>query len=116
MRAKPVVLRERARLDIEESADFYLDEGGESVALRFIDALEHAVGHIARHPGTGSPRYAHALNLEGLRCWQLTRFAHLVFYVEHDDHIDVWRVLSERRDIPAWIQEPPGQTGPARGS
>ena len=29
-----------------------------------------------------------------------------VFYVERDDHIDVWRVLHAQRDIPAWMQEP----------
>jgi toxin ParE1/3/4 len=31
-----------------------------------------------------------------------------VFYVERPDHIDVWRVLHDTRDIPAWMQEPDG--------
>ena len=69
-------------------------------------ALEKAYAHIARHPATGSPRYAHELNLPGLRDWPLTRYPHLVFYVEHPDQIDVWRVLHGQRDIPAWMQEP----------
>jgi toxin ParE1/3/4 len=46
------------------------------------------------------------LNLPGLRSWPLTRFPHLVFYVERPEHIDVWRVLHGRRDIPVWMQEP----------
>jgi toxin ParE1/3/4 len=29
-----------------------------------------------------------------------------VFYVERDDHVDVWRILHGQRDIPAWMQEP----------
>lgn len=44
-----------------------------------------------------------AINLLGLRFWALTRYPHLVFYIERDDHIDVWRVLHGRRDIPAWL-------------
>lgn len=28
---------------------------------------------------------------------------HLVFYLEREDHIDVWRILHGRRDIPATL-------------
>lgn len=34
------------------------------------------------------------------------RYPYLVFYAEHDRHIDLWRILHSRRDIPAWMQEP----------
>ena len=81
------------------------DEGATGAALGFIDAVEHAFTHISRQPGTGSPRYAHELNLPGLRTWLLTPYPHLVFYLERPDHIDVWRVLHGRRDIPAWLLE-----------
>ena len=47
----------------------------------------------------------HELNLPGLRFWPLTRYPHLVFYVERPDHIDVWRVLHGTRDIPQWMVE-----------
>jgi len=58
--------------------------------------LEQAYAHIGRHPATGSPRYAHELNLPGLRL-SLTRSPHLVFYVERPEHIiDVWRLLHDR--------------------
>jgi toxin ParE1/3/4 len=69
-----------------------------------IDTLEKAYTHISRHPATGSQRYAHDLNLPGLRFWPLTRYPHSVFYIEKADHIDVWRVLHGQRDIPAWLQ------------
>jgi toxin ParE1/3/4 len=84
----------------------YLAEGAEAAAFGFIDALQKAYIHIARHPATGSPRNAHELNLAGLSFWPLTRYPHLVFHVERPDHIDVWRVLHGRLDIPAWMQEP----------
>ena len=106
MRAKPVVPREQAKQDVEDAVACYLGEDAESAALGFIDALEKAYAHIGRHPSTGSPRYAHELNLPGLRSWPLARYPYLVFYVERPDHIDVWRVLHGQRDIPAWMQEP----------
>jgi toxin ParE1/3/4 len=102
----PVVPREQARRDVEDAVSYYLAEHAGVIALGFIVALENAYRHIARHPATGSPRYAHELNLPGLRSWLLTRYPCLVFYVEHPDRIDVWRVLHVQRDIPAWMQEP----------
>jgi toxin ParE1/3/4 len=104
--AKPVVPRERAGQDIVEAIDHYLDEGGGRAAMAFVDAVEKAYGHISRWPASGSPRYAHELNLPGLRSWPLTRFPYLVFYFETDLGIDVWRVLHAQRDIPAWMNEP----------
>lgn len=105
MKTKPIIPREQASRDVDEAVTFYLREAGEAVAMGFVDVLEKAYGHIARYPATGSPRYAHELNLPGLRAWPLTRYPQLVFYVELPDHIDVWRVLHGQRDIPAWMQE-----------
>jgi toxin ParE1/3/4 len=104
--AKPVLPRAAANRDVEEAVDHYLTEAGEKAALGFIAALERAFGHIARHPATGSPRYAQELDLPGLRSWPLKRYPYLVFYVEQVDHCDVWRVLQSERHIPAWMQEP----------
>lgn len=106
MKAKHVVPREQAQQDVEDALAYYMAEDAESAALGFIDALEQAYSHIGRHPATGSPRYAHELNLPGLRSWPLTRYPYLVFYVERSDYVDVWRVLHGQRDIPAWMQDP----------
>ncbi len=104
MKSKPVIPRELANRDVDEALDHYLSDGAEQAALGFIEALEQAYTHIGRHPASGSPRYAHDLNLPGLRFWQLSRYPHLVFYIERTDRIDVWRVLHGQRDIPAWMQ------------
>ncbi|KXW57120.1 type II toxin-antitoxin system RelE/ParE family toxin [Ferrovum myxofaciens] len=106
MKSKPIIPRELANQDVEEAIAHYLGEDAEQAALGFIDSLEQAYAHISRHPASGSPRYAHELNLPGLRFWPLTRYPHLVFYTEHSDHIDVWRVLHGQRDIPAWMHQP----------
>jgi toxin ParE1/3/4 len=102
---KGIVPRELANRDVEEAIDHYLVEASAKVALRFVDELEKAYAHIARNPASGSPRYAHQLGLADLRFWPLGRYPYLVFYVERDEHIDVWRVLHEQRDIPAWMNE-----------
>lgn len=100
--------RAQARQDVEDAVAHHLAKDAEAAALGFIGALEKAYGRIGRHPATGSPRYAHELNLPGLCSWLLTRYHYLVFYVEHADHVDVWRVLHGQRDIPSWIREPEG--------
>jgi toxin ParE1/3/4 len=106
MKPKPVVLRRRAQQDVEEAVDYYRAESGAALAARFVAALEATIRAIAHHPSAGSPRYAHDLNLPGLRARLLRRFPYLVFYVERDDHIDLWRVLHAKRDIPTWMQGP----------
>ena len=106
MTAKPVILRALARQDVDEAVSHLLEAGGANVALSFIDALEAAFGHIARHPGSGSPRYGHELNLPGLRSRALKSYPYIVCYMEGDRLIDVWRVLHGRRDTPAWMSEP----------
>lgn len=101
MKAKPVIPRALANQDIEGAIVYHLEQ---QAALGFIDALEQA---DTRHPASGIGRYAHELELPGLLCWPLKRCPHLVFYVERDDHIDVWRVLHGARDIPEWLTESP---------
>lgn len=74
MKAKPVIPRVLANQDVEAAVDYYLSEDAEQAALGFIDALEKAYAHIARHPASGSSRYAHELDLPGLHCWPLKRY------------------------------------------
>jgi toxin ParE1/3/4 len=102
---KPVVLRKRAAQDTDEAIAYYLREADVNVAFAFVAALERAYGQIARHPTSGSLRYAHELDLPGLRYRTLRRFPYLVFYVDRTDRIDVWRVLHGERDISDWLRK-----------
>ncbi len=98
--AKSVIPRRLAELDIEAAIGFYLAELSPKAAVGFIDTLERAYAHIAQHPESGSLRYAIELDLPGLRFWAPKHYPYLIFYLEEDDYIDVWRVLHAHKDIP----------------
>lgn len=101
---KPATRSALAAVDVEAAVEFYLAESA-PVALRFIATLERAVLQIETHPESGSPRYAHELNLPQLRFWPLHRFPYALFYIEHSDHLDVIRCVHMRRDLPASLRE-----------
>lgn len=105
MVARSVRLRERAAIDIEQAAGHYLGEGGVDVALRFLEAVERAVGQIGRSPNSGSLRFSYELEIPGLRVRPVARFPYLVFYVVADELVDVWRILHSRRDIPSAVAD-----------
>lgn len=99
MKRKPVVLRARADADIDSALDHYLMEAPR-VVDRLLAALEKTVKAIEKHPAAGSPRYAMALGIPGLRHRPVGRFPYLVFYLEGPKDISVLRVLHVSRDIP----------------
>jgi toxin ParE1/3/4 len=103
VKSKPIIARALANWDVDAAIEHYLNENAKLAALGFIKALEQAYIDIGRHPATGSPRYAHELDLPGLRSWPLTRHPYLVFYIERAHYIDVWRVLHAQHDIPGWL-------------
>ena len=53
MTSPPVVLRARARQDVEEAVAHYRDNAGAAAAIGFVDRLEAAFGHIAGNPRSG---------------------------------------------------------------
>lgn len=105
MKSKALIQRALALVDIDQAVTHYLEQDAQAAARGFVDALERAYAHISKHAATGSPRYAHELGIPELRSWPLHKYPYLIFYVERTDHIDVWRVLHMKRDIPAWMAE-----------
>jgi toxin ParE1/3/4 len=106
--AKAVRLRSLAAIDVETVVDDLVTEAGPDVATRFVAATEAALGHIGRHPHHGTLRFSYELDIPQLRAWPITRFPYLVFNVETDNEIDVWRILHTRRDIAANLSDPGG--------
>ena len=102
---KPVFVAPLAQRDVDEAAAHYQDEAGEEVALRFLLAVGDALALLSRNPGIGSPRYATELKMPGVRCWPLRPWPQLVFYVERERTVDVFRVLHGARDVPATLGE-----------
>ena len=101
--AKAIELRQRAAGDIDAIIDHYRNEAGEAVALGFVGALETAFGYLGKHPQMGSLRISYELDIPDLRSWPLKGFPYLVFYVDTKTHLDVWRILHTRQDVPNWI-------------
>ena len=93
----------QAQADIEAALAYYQSEAPH-MAGNFLDALEKAVAHIERAPGTGSPRYAHALDIPGLRFRLVGKFPFALFYLEHEDCLLVIRLVHMSRDIPVSLQ------------
>jgi toxin ParE1/3/4 len=97
--AKPVLRRRSALRDTEERVIYYSREAGFDVANRFIDGLEAAYRIIGEGPGLGSPRHGHALGMPGLRSRLVRRFPYLIFYREHEVHIEILRILYARSNV-----------------
>lgn len=104
MTIKPVIPRDQAVHDVEHAIDYYLDEGAAQAASELIDGLQVAYRLIGRHPGVGSPRYGYELGIPDLRGRALQHFPYTVLYVARADHVDVLRVLQQRRDIPELLR------------
>lgn len=100
---KPSQLTATASADVERAFEHYLAEAGSDTAARWLDMVDAALRHIARHPGTGSPRYAEQLGLPGLRFWLTDVFPYAVFYVERETHTLIIRVLHQHADLPAHL-------------
>ena len=100
---KPAIRSALAEADILATLDRYAVEVPH-VLDRFVLALERAISRIEHHTGIGAPRYAHELNIPLLRFWVVTKFPYAVFYIEHDQHLAVIRVVHMSRDIPATLQ------------
>ena len=91
-------------MDVEEAITHLRGTADDAVALSFIDALEQGVNLITRSPNAGSSKFAYELGIPELRAWVLKRFPYVIFYVPHDDQVDIWRALHTRRHLPGAIQ------------
>jgi toxin ParE1/3/4 len=105
MIGKRLLLHPRASRDLHEISQYYQDEGGTLPLEALRSEVTRALRHISRAPGTGSPRYRPLLQVTDLRLWRLTKFPHLVFYLDRESSVHVVRVIHERRDIPRRFRE-----------
>ena len=73
------------------------------IAVDFISELEAAISHLTRYPFSGSLRFGYELDIPDLRSWSLKEFPYLIFYLPDEDHLDIWRVLHAKRDVPTHL-------------
>ncbi len=100
---KPAIRSASAEADIQAALEFYIAAAPHR-AEAFVTALEKTVQQIQLQPGIGSPRYAHELGIPMLRHWSVGRFPYLAFYIEHDDHLHLIRVVHMSRDLPETLR------------
>jgi len=99
MERKPSSWQAVALRDAEQIVDWYIAEAGDAVAARFMDALNETIASISEFPGLGSRRYAEQLGFDNLRFREIADFPYLIFYLDHESHVMIWRMLHRDRDL-----------------
>ena len=98
---KSAVLRPQALRDQQGEVRYHREEGGTRVAVKLANATNAALDQIELDPGIGSSTLGKLLGIPGLRTRRVAKFPLLWCYFERGDHLDVARLLGERRDIAA---------------
>lgn len=105
MNPKPVVLSDRALVELAQIVRRYSSTASADVARSFAGAVRDAVQHLRLFPATGSTRWDLPLYWPELRSWPVSGFPYLLLYAESDDTIDIYRILHNARDIPESLRE-----------
>lgn len=107
MTLRTVRINASAAADIDRTIDIYRSEAGAAISRRFVESLQKCLLLLAEFPETGSPRYAHSLNIDDLRSLQISGFPWTLFYIVKTD-VTVIRLLHSHSDIPAWLSDEKG--------
>lgn len=101
---KPIVRRPKAADDVESHATF-IAEGSIDAALRFLERAEQTIKGLALFPASGAPFPSSVPELAGMRTKLVKDFPnHVVFYIEHDESIEVVRVLRGGQDMSVEVE------------
>ncbi|MEQ1607175.1 MAG: type II toxin-antitoxin system RelE/ParE family toxin [Pyrinomonadaceae bacterium] len=104
--SKPVIPRMQAEDDLDQICEHFLSAAGTDAVVDCLLDFDKAIALISQFPGTGSPRYGYEASLEGMRYWPMKRFPYLIFYVETEHSLDVWRVMHSSMDIQSGLEDP----------
>lgn len=102
---KPAHLRPRARQDLADITRWYVENAGEAVAERFLAAALTVLQDASETPGLGSPAIGAELGVAGLRRVGVAGFRYSWIYLDGASSLDVARLLSDRQDINAELEE-----------
>ena len=101
---KPVVVRPRAGREIDDAAAYYAALNAD-LGASVYDEVDVALEILAEDSSIGSPRYSHIIQDVRLRVWPIARFPYLIFYLDHDELVEVVRFLHTHRDLPAALRD-----------
>jgi toxin ParE1/3/4 len=96
--------------DFDLQYRWYLEQAGEAVAERYLDAVLATLHLLASQPGLGRLRKFHHPTLRRIRSLRLSSsFAvHLIFYRDSSTALFAERLMHGARDLPRRLVEPPG--------
>ena len=102
---KKILLRPRAIQDLDDHCA-YISENNVETALHFFDSARSTIAQLARMPGMGSLFAIENSRLQGLRKWSVKDFRkYLIFYFEHDEVVEIVRIIYAMRDISSILEE-----------
>ena len=88
-----------ADADIDEQVLYLAEHAGESIARRFLAAVEHTCERIALFPGLGKRAELQQQRLRDVRWASVIGFRnHLIYYSSTNTEVSVLRVLHAARD------------------
>jgi len=114
-------------LELHRSEDFncdfdlqyrwYLEQAGEAVAERYLDALLATLRLLSTQPDSGLRRNFRNPALSELRSFRLSSpfEAHLIFYRHNSADLFAERLMHGARDLPRRLMEPPGSSAMKSG-
>jgi toxin ParE1/3/4 len=94
-----VIIRPKARRDINAVLVYYIETAGLDVARRFRKAATETFRELAEFPMMGAPRKIRTPEFQGVRMWRVRDFeSFLIFYMPRADGIAVERVIHGSHD------------------
>lgn len=86
--------------DLKSIIDYFDEVHAETVALRFVDALDETIEFIREFPDLGGPWESSKPRHAGLRCRLVKGFEnHVIFYRRDGERVFILRVLYGGRDL-----------------
>ncbi len=102
----PVTQRPRARLDLLEQFVYLGERASVELAQRYFAAVDETCLQLVKHPHSGTLYDSGIARLIGMRRVPVKGFEkYLLFYLPHENGIDVIRVVHGARDIDSLFEQ-----------
>ncbi len=97
--------------DFDLQHRWYLENAGESVAARYLTAVQATLRDLISQPGLGRRRNFRHPALQALHSFRVQPpfHAHLIFYRHTEHELFVERLMHGKRDLPRRLAKPPDQ-------
>lgn len=97
------------KADFDQQYRWYLEQAGEELAERFLEAVLLALRSLAGQPDLGRRRQFRHPGLQNLRSFRVNppfdRI--LIFYRVTNETLEAWRLMHGARDLPRRLAERP---------